>query len=186
MENVFNKGTSHSVFKWSGLGDVSVGRAELGGEMPVIVYRLFEYSLLDILVKECGKDEADELFRKAGFLAGEEFAANMLDLSLDFNGFLAELQRILKELKIGILRVEHIDEGKGDIVLTIAEDLDCSGLPVTGEVVCNYDEGFLAGILTAYTHNNYKVREIDCWANGDRVCRFSGVVTSSEEAKGLA
>ena len=51
MGNVFNKGTSHSVFKWSGLGDVSVGRAELGGEMPVIVYRLFEYSLLDILVK---------------------------------------------------------------------------------------------------------------------------------------
>ena len=37
------------------------------------------------------------------------------------------------------------------MVLTISEDADCSGLPAIGETVCNYDEGFLAGLLTAYT-----------------------------------
>ena len=49
-------------------------------------------------------------------------------------------------------------------------------LPVTNETVCNYDEGFIAGILEAYTGKKYDVREVDCWASGDRVCRFSGVV----------
>ena len=55
----------------------------------------------------------------------------------------------------------------------MGEDLDCSGLPITGEVVCNYDEGFIAGILHVYTGQVYDVREIDCWATGDRTCRFN-------------
>ena len=59
-----------------------------------------------------------------------------------------------------------------EFTLTIAEDLDCSGLPVSSETVCNYDEGFIKGILEAYTKREFSVTEINCWANGDRVCRF--------------
>jgi predicted hydrocarbon binding protein len=78
----------------------------------------------------------------------------------------------LRELKIGILRVESVNEKTGEIFLTVGEDLDCSGLPITGENVCTYDEGFITGILAVYTGKVYSVREIDCWASGDRVCRF--------------
>jgi predicted hydrocarbon binding protein len=99
----------------------------------------------------------------------------MLDLKVDFDVFVANLQKALADLKIGILRMEAFDVPTGDIVLTVGQDLDCSGLPVTNETVCNYDEGFIAGILEAYTGKKYNVREVDCWANGDRVCRFSGV-----------
>ncbi|MGL4282715.1 MAG: V4R domain-containing protein [Eubacterium aggregans] len=69
-----------------------------------------------------------------------------------------------------------MDEESGIFTLTVAEDLDCSGLPPTDEVVCNYDEGFIAGIMTVYTGRTYKVHEIDCWASGARVCRFQGLV----------
>ena len=34
------------------------------------------------------------------------------------------------------------------------------------------DEGFLAGILTSYTGKPYTAIEVNCWATGDRVCRF--------------
>ena len=81
-------------------------------------------------------------------------------------------------MKIGILRIESFDAETGEFVLTVAEDLDCSGLPPTNEVVCTYDEGFLSGILDVYSGKKYHVREIDCWANGDRVCRFNGKVIS--------
>jgi predicted hydrocarbon binding protein len=94
---------------------------------------------------------------------------------VDFNLFVANLQKALEDLKIGILHMEAFDSSTGDIVLTIGQDLDCSGLPVTNETVCNYDEGFIAGILEAYTGKKYDVREVDCWASGDKVCRFSGV-----------
>ena len=83
----------------------------------------------------------------------------------------------LCDLKIGVLRIESVDEETGKIVLTVAEDADCSGLPILGETVCNYDEGFIGGILTMYSGRLYTALEVDCWATGDRVCRFHASVT---------
>lgn len=171
MANVFMN-ESHYIFSWDKLGDIKEGRGDLGEEVPVSVYRLMEYSMNHILAQEYGAERADDLFRKAGYLAGAEFAKNVLDLTCDLDTFVSQLQRVLKELKIGVLRIESLDEEDGTIVLTVAQDLDCSGLPPTNEVVCTYDEGFLSGVLEAYTQKPYVVREIDCWASGDRVCRF--------------
>ena len=167
---------NHSVFSWEKLGDIKAGREELGEEVPVLVYRLFEYSMNDILNKEFGFDKTNELFRKAGHLAGIEYAKNILPLDNELNTFISALQQSLKNLKIGILRIEKFNDDTGEFILTVAEDLDCSGLPPTDEVVCNYDEGFISGIMEAYTGKPYIVREIDCWANGHRVCRFKGSV----------
>jgi len=176
-ENVFTQGKKHKDFCWDSLGNIKEGRVDLGSEMPVFIYRLMEYTMLDVLTKAHGLEQANEYFRQSGFLAGFEFAKNMLDLKADLNVFAANLQKIFQDFKIGILRVEEFDSGSGNIVLTVEQDLDCSGLPVTNENICVYDEGFIAGILEAYTGKKYDVREIDCWANGDRVCRFKGIVT---------
>ena len=177
MDNIFAKSRKHADFFWGNLGDIKLGRGDLGEEMPVIVYRLMQYTMLDVLSKAHGMDQANEYFRQAGYLAGCEFAKNMLDLSVDFNLFIAHLQRVLEEFKIGVLRMEAFDPSNGDIVLTVGQDLDCSGLPITNENVCNYDEGFISGILETYTGKKYDVREVDCWASGNRVCRFNGVIT---------
>ena len=175
MENVFNvfQDDLRKTFNWSSLGDIKHGRGDLGEEMPVVVYRLMQFTLLDALSNEIGLTKANDFFRKAGYLAGTEFAKNVLTLSLDFDSFVSHLQETLKLLKIGILRMESFNPESGKIILTVAEDLDCSGLPITNENVCVYDEGFISGILEAYTGTKYDVLEIDCWASGDRVCRFS-------------
>lgn len=172
MENPFMEQGKHHVFTWNKLGDIKEGRGDLGEEVPVLVYRLLEYSMNHVLTEEYGAGQANELFRKAGYLAGTEFSKNVLNLNLELDAFVAHLQEALKTEKIGILRIEQMDERDGTIILTVAQDLDCSGLPPTNEVVCSYDEGFLSGVLEAYAAKPYKVREIDCWASGDRVCRF--------------
>lgn len=159
-------------FSWDCLGDINLGRANLGPDMPVIVYRLFQFTLRDALNREYGCEQASHLLREAGKLAGIEFCKNVLDKSLDFGGFVAQLQKKLAELRIGILRLESADMDKLEFMLTVEEDLDCSGLPITEESVCDYDEGFIAGILNEYTGKKFTAREIDCWANGDRTCRF--------------
>ncbi len=159
-------------FTWESVGDVIDGRKNLGEDMPVYVYRLFQFTIKDEIARRYGNDITIDIFRKAGHLAGTEFSAHMLDLTLEFNEFIAHLQQVLEASKIGILRIEEFDPATGKAMLTVGEDLDCSGLPVTGETVCNYDEGFIAGILCAYTKSNYVVTEIDCWATGSRVCRF--------------
>ena len=174
MEDVFNifKDNSRKAFSWDNLGDIKNGRGDLGEEMPVIVYRLMQFTLMDAISNDVGINKANEYFQKAGYLAGVEFANNILDLGQDFNNFISHLQETLRHLKIGILRMEFFNPEDGEIILTVAEDLDCSGLPITNESVCVYDEGFISGILEAYTGKKYSVRETDCWATGDRVCRF--------------
>jgi predicted hydrocarbon binding protein len=174
--NIFKRDETLHEFSWENLGDIKEGRGDLGEDMPVLVYRLMQYTMLDILTKDFGADKANEYFRRAGYLAGTEFATNTLDLKVDFDQFLADLTDSLEALKIGILRMEAFDPETGNVVLTVGQDLDCSGLPVTNETVCNYDEGFIAGILNAFTGKKYDVKEVDCWANGDRVCRFNGIV----------
>ena len=174
--NVFNKAKKHEEFSWENLGDIKEGRGDLGEEMPVLVYRLMQFTMLDVIAKELGVDKANEFFRKAGFLAGYEFSKNTLDLTVGFETFVSNLRKVLQDLKVGILRMEAFNPETGQIQLTVAQDLDCSGLPITHENVCTYDEGFIAGILEAYTGKKYDVKEIDCWASGDRVCRFKGVI----------
>lgn len=160
-------------FTWKDLGDLETGRPNLGKEAPVVVYRLMQFTFKDIFSKELGLEKAEELFAAAGELAGRNFCIHVLDKSLSFSKFVTSLQEKLIALKVGILRIEEADLDAMRFTLTVSEDLDCSGLPILGGTVCNYDEGFLAGIFGEYTGKKYLVKEIDCWAIGDRTCRFS-------------
>jgi uncharacterized protein len=169
---MFIEERDHCRFSWADLGDIETGRPHLGPMAPVLAYRLLQYTLRDVLVEEFNVETANTLFFRSGKLAGEHFCQNVLDKNLPFSEFVAQLQERLKNLKIGILRIEEIDFNSLDMTLTVAEDLDCSGLPFSNEVICVYDEGFISGILKAYSGREFRVREVDCWATGDRVCRF--------------
>ncbi len=155
------------------------GRMNLGEEIPVAVYRLLEYSLREELTEQFGKEAQIKAFQNAGYRAGQFFAKRYLDLSLPFPEFTAQLQHQMESFKMGVLRIEKLEEATGRIILTVSEDAGCSGLPALGETVCNYDEGFLSGVLTTYTGNPYTAVEIDCWGTGDHVCRFQADVKDS-------
>lgn len=170
-ENIFMKNQTQPVLE-DYLSYASGSRENLGEMLPVVVYRMLEYSLKEELRDRFGKEEQIALFRGAGRRAGAYFAKTYLDLNQDMDAFICQLQHKLAEMKIGVLRIESIDDATGRIHLTVSEDADCSGLPILGETVCNYDEGFLSGVISAYTGKNYSAVEIDCWATGDRVCRF--------------
>ncbi|MCA1961011.1 MAG: 4-vinyl reductase [Desulfomonile sp.] len=159
-------------FKWADLGNIEEGRPNLGPTTLVSVYRLMQYTLRDVLISKYGVEAANGILVEAGKLAGSEFCLNLLNRQLGFEAFVAELQEKLKSLNVGILRVEKSNIDKMEFTLTVSEDLDCSGLPLLGETVCDYDEGFIAGILNTYTGRDFDVKEVDCWASGERTCRF--------------
>jgi predicted hydrocarbon binding protein len=170
---MFKEEREESQFEWSMLGDIEKGRPNLGPMVHVSVYRLMQYTLRDILIRDFGVEQGDKVFFEAGKKAGEAFCKNVLDEEKDLNGLFADLQRTMKELGIGIFRVESADFEKGSFVVTVAEDLDCSGIPICSEEICIYDEGFIAGLLLAYSGKDFNVKEVDCWGTGDRVCRFT-------------
>jgi hypothetical protein len=163
-------------FSWENLGDLEIGRPNLGLMAPVLVYRLMQYSLKTVLTEKLGIEETRKIFVEAGRLAGEEYCRQLLDTQLDLDRFLVELIKKLEEWKIGLLEIEDIQRDVLEMTLTVAEDLDCSGLPKSDQTLCDYDEGFLAGILKVYTGKDFAVKEVACWAMGDRICRFKVTV----------
>jgi len=161
-------------FKWDIIGDLTEGRPNLGPNVNIVLYRLMQYTFRDVAERRFGTEACDSLFYESGKLAGTAFFDQFLTpyKDLPLNGFVAELQRITKELGIGIIRIEKADPDTGNFVLAVYEDLDCSGLPDIGIEVCNYDEGFIAAIFNKYTGQEFTAKEVDCWCSGDRTCRF--------------
>ena len=78
-------------------------RSNLGETLPVLVYRMLEYSIKDELISRFDKDTQIDIFRKAGQRSGEYFARNMLHLDQPVNQFISELQAKMQELKICLL-----------------------------------------------------------------------------------
>ncbi|KJR42582.1 4-vinyl reductase 4VR [Candidatus Magnetoovum chiemensis] len=169
---MFKEEREETTFEWAMIGDINMGRPNLGPTMNVAVYRLLQFTIRDTLIRNFDAPTADKIFYEAGETAGREFCKVMVNKENDFSVFVKELQELLKNLKIGILRIEKADLEKKEFTVTVSEDLDCSGLPVCDETICTYDEGFLSGLLKEYTGIKFSVKEIDCWCSGDRVCRF--------------
>jgi len=175
---MFKEERDEPLFSWDMIGDIAEGRPNLGNLMDVSVYRLMQFTLREILINNFNVETAEKLFYQAGELAGKEFCKNLLNKDAEFNDFIIELQEWLAKLKVGILHVEKADLETMNITLTVAEDLDCSGLPASDETICTYDEGFIKGILLEYTGKEFKVNEVDCWCSGDRVCRFKATLAN--------
>ena len=172
---MFKEDRDELKFDWRMIGNVGEGRPNLGNTMNVSVYRLMQFTLRDVLIKQFNVETADKIFYEAGKHAGQEFCKELISEGDDFNEFVVELQELFKKLKIGILRVEKSDLEKMSFILTIAEDLDCSGLPVSDETICKYDEGFISGLFSDFTGKSFSAKEVDCWCSGDRVCRYEAV-----------
>ncbi|MDF9408698.1 4-vinyl reductase [Pelotomaculum isophthalicicum JI] len=164
-------------FSWDLLGDIAVGRPNLGPITRIELYRLMQYTFRDVIEAKFGTEKADEIFYESGRLAGLEFFKNMIGKINDFHEFIRKLQELLRELRLGILRVEKADIDQGSFVFTVDEDLDCSGLPESDQEICKYDEGFIAALMESFfADRQFCVKEVDCWCTGDRTCRFTAEV----------
>ncbi len=167
-------------FNWSLLGDIKEGRPNMGPLVQTEIYRLMQFCFRDVLEQNFGTATTDRLFYEAGSLAGKQFYQNVIQGAEDFNAFIKSLQSGLIDKGIGILRIEAADYDQGKYVLSIAEDLDCSGLPELDYEICVYDEGFLAGLLESFTGERFNVKEVDCWCTGDRTCRFTAEISKRD------
>jgi len=123
---MFKEERHKNKFVWDDLGDLEKGRPNLGLTVPVLVYRLLQYTFRDVMITELGVNKTNDIIIKAGRLAGKKFCENMLNRELDFNEFVSQLQSVLREQAIGILRIEKVDLENMRFILTVAEDLDCS------------------------------------------------------------
>ena len=74
-------------FDWSLIGNIGEGRPNLGPTMDVSVYRLMQFTLRDVLIKQFDVETADSIFYEAGKHAGREFCKELITPKDNFNGF---------------------------------------------------------------------------------------------------
>ncbi|MDR3294664.1 MAG: 4-vinyl reductase [Clostridiales Family XIII bacterium] len=171
-------------FTWDLIGDLEDGRPNLGPQVNLEMYRLMQFTMRDELERRFGTEVADEVFSAAGRIAGGEYYEHHIKPVASIDEFVSKTQESLKENGIGILRVEEAMLEEGRVILTIDEDLDCSGLPELDYETCIYDEGFVAALFESYTKEKWSAEEVDCWCTGARTCRF--VVTQENLAQAQA
>ena len=58
---MFKEDREELQFDWSMIGDVATGRPNLGSTMDVSVYRLMQFTLRDVIIKEYGPEAADHI-----------------------------------------------------------------------------------------------------------------------------
>lgn len=86
-------------FDWKYIGDMELGRPNLGKTARLEIYRLFQYTLRDVLETEYGTEQSDRLLYKAGFLAGTEFCKRYVGECASFSDFVAKVQAALEEIE---------------------------------------------------------------------------------------
>ena len=89
------------------------------------------------------------------------------------NGYKLERSLFLHGKKIGVYNKKSVGF---DISPRKRLEDELRQMGVLGETVCSYDEGFISGVLSLYSGKPYTAVEVDCWATGDRVCRFCAEV----------
>ena len=94
---MFKEDREESAFEWTMLGQIDVGRPNLGFKTDVAVYRLMQFTLRDVLIRQYGVEAADKVFYAAGETAGRHFYENLITKRDSFGDFVAELQEVLKE-----------------------------------------------------------------------------------------
>ncbi len=168
-----NLDTRKYKFSWDVIGkDLAVARPSLGDKTRIEVYRLFQFTIRDMIEQRYGTEVADDMFREAGVISGKAFYHQFCTDATDISSLVKIIQERFRDFGIGIFRVESFDPETLSCTLTVDEDLDCSGLPDINDQICIYDEGFIGGILEAFSGKKFDVREIDCWCAGARTCRF--------------
>lgn len=160
------------LLNWDKIGDVELGRPELGHRASVESYRLMHFALKDSVEEMFGTQVADQLFYNAGYKAGLVFYNQFIEQTTSLDVFINQLKNALKSHGIGLLELESFDPTTKTLILTISEDIECSGVSEVNHKLCGYDEGFLCAIIELFLKEPYSVQEIDCWGTGERTCRF--------------
>ncbi len=152
-------------------GDPMIGRPTLSEGAPVLWYRsLVHIGMRNYLRKTIG-EEIDIYLYKAGKEAGKYmFEIGLIEKKENIDEQIDELQKKLKDFKVGILEV--LESTEDCMKIRIDECISCAGVANIGEVVCFWEGGVIAGLFTGLMGKKAEAVEYNCWGKGNETCEF--------------
>lgn len=133
----------------------SINRPEFGNMVPLELFRTIRLIGLHDSLPMKGKSTTN--------LIGKEIGKSLPVKNLD------DILKIYEDLKIG--KPVVLEQTEKKIILKMDECF-CSGLPETGDLVCDLEGAMLEGALHKITNKQIKVRETKCNVHGDTHCEY--------------
>lgn len=131
-------------------------RTKLGANIPLTTFRLLRlHGMQEIFGDSAGP---------ALYMVGKSIGGSVEVKTVE------DFLELVKELKIGIPSIEHRSERA--IIIKMLECMTCSGLPITGELFCNFESGFIAGALEKILERKVKSTQTKSCSHGDGYCQF--------------
>ena len=115
------------------------------------MYRLLQFATRVVLERSLGPEEAARILYRGRLRDRAGTGAGRYRPCSGSRFVCAAASGSALELGVGAIRFEKTDLDAGEIVLTVSEDLDCSGVEEYGEAICTYDEGLIAALLGEFT-----------------------------------
>jgi len=131
-------------------------RPKLGEEVPLVLFRILRIIGMRSLLGESAGQTLYMMGKSVG---------NMLEPET-----MADFERTIRELKIGIPEIELSDEDH--VVVKLRECITCAGFPVTGEMFCDMESGIIAGLLERIRGKKAKSTQTKSWSVGYNYCEF--------------
>lgn len=131
---------------------------------PFEFFRLIFHTLRISLLSQ-GVD-IDPILREAGLKVGEALYEKVKDP--DLNTFLGNIANFWQTHSLGNVEVKTLNP----LTISVQDCFECSGLPYLGRPACAFDSGILESLFTLYNKEEAKVKETECYALGDKACRF--------------
>lgn len=131
-------------------------RPTLKGVLPLETYRLLRVAGMKEVF---GESTGPALYRLGKILI------SYFDLSSE-----EEFLQLIQKLGIGLPKVHQRSDD--NVVVHLFECMTCAGLPVTGELICDLECGFIAGGYEKITGKKTKGTQTKSWTLGNGFCEF--------------
>jgi uncharacterized protein len=131
---------------------------------PFEFFRLIFHTLRISLLTQ-GVD-IDPILHEAGLKVGEALYEKVKDP--DMANFLGNIADFWETHSLGSVDVKNLNP----LTISVQDCFECSGLPYLGRPACAFDSGILESLFSLYNEEEVKVKETECYALGDKACRF--------------
>jgi uncharacterized protein len=131
---------------------------------PFEFFRLIFHTLRISLLTQ-GVD-IDPILHEAGLKVGEALYEKVKDP--DMANFLGNIADFWETHSLGSVEVKNLNP----LTISVQDCFECSGLPYLGRPACAFDSGILESLFSLYNEEEAKVKETECYALGDKACRF--------------
>jgi predicted hydrocarbon binding protein len=131
-------------------------RPTLKNILPLETYRLLRVSGMQEIF---GESTGPVLYRLGKILI------SYFDLKTE-----EEFLQLIQKLGIGLPKIYKSTED--NVIMHLFECMTCAGLPITGELICNLECGFIAGGYEKITGKKAKGTQTKSWTTGNGFCEF--------------